>query len=125
MAKFPGMFIALTHWFTLVPNSDYFEEGGDHANEMETSVIMHYFPQLVGPLEDAGDGSSKDWKLKGLKEKIAWSPRKWDEVSADTGIGDPRKATPEKGQRFVDEVTSRIGSFIAELSECNLDDMYA
>lgn len=124
MAKYRDMFIALTQWFTLVPNSDFFEEGGDHANEMETSVIMHYFPHLVGPLEEAGDGSSKGWKLKGLQEKVAWSPRKWDAVSEDTGIGDPRKATAQKGRKFVEEVTSRIGKFIVELSGCNLNDMY-
>lgn len=124
MAKFPDMFISLTQWFKLVPNSDFFEEEGDHANEMETSIIMHYFPQLVMPLDEAGEGRSKGWKLKGLENQTAWSPRKWNEVSEDTGVGNPKKATAEKGRRFVEEVTERIGNFLVELAECDLNDMY-
>jgi creatinine amidohydrolase len=42
--QFPGMLITLVEWFNLFDLSEYFEEDGDHANEMETSVIMHYFP---------------------------------------------------------------------------------
>ncbi|WP_262887980.1 creatininase family protein [Draconibacterium halophilum] len=53
---------------------DYFEEAGDHANEMETSIIMHFYPGLVRPLEEAGDGEARSFKLEGLKNKTAWAP---------------------------------------------------
>ncbi|RIH64707.1 creatininase family protein [Mariniphaga sediminis] len=124
MPQFPGMFIAVTEWFKQVPLSDYFEEEGDHANEMETSVIMHYFPELVLPLEEAGSGKANKFKLKGLNDKVGWTPRRWDKVTDDTGIGDPQKATPEKGQKFLEAVTSKIGDFLVELAECDLDDLY-
>ncbi|MCK7534672.1 MAG: creatininase family protein [Marinilabiliales bacterium] len=45
--QFPEMLISLVEWFKILDLSEYFEEEGDHANEMETSVIMHYFPHLV------------------------------------------------------------------------------
>ncbi len=124
MPKYPGMFIALNQWFKLFPNSEFFEEGGDHANEMETSVIMHYFPELVLPLDEAGEGKVKKWKLKGIENQIAWSPRQWDQVSEDTGIGDPGKASAEKGRRFLEKVTDQIGDFIVELANCNLNNLY-
>ncbi len=124
MPKFPGMFIALNQWFKLVPNSDFFEEEGDHANEMETSIIMHYYPELVLPLEEAGEGRGKRWKLKSMENQTAWSPRRWDEVSEDTGIGNPKKASAEKGQRFLEEVTNRIGDFLIELAGADLNDLY-
>jgi creatinine amidohydrolase len=100
--QFPGMLISLVEWFKILDLSDYFEEDGDHANEMETSVIMHYFPNLVLPLDEAGDGMAKSSKLKGVLNKTAWIPRQWDKVSEDTGIGD----------------------FFMELAECDLEDLY-
>ncbi len=124
LPQFPGMFIALTEWFKLFPESDFFEEEGDHANEMETSVVMHYFPELVLPLAEAGDGKSKKPALRGLADKTAWTPRPWDKVSEDTGIGNPKKATPEKGKRFADAVTTKIAGFLIELAECNTDELY-
>jgi creatinine amidohydrolase len=124
MPKYPGMFIAFSEWFKLLPNSEFFEEEGDHANEMETSIIMHYFPGLVLPLEEAGEGNSKKWKLNGLEKNIAWSPRHWKKVSEDTGIGNPKKATAEKGKIFLKEVTTVIGDFMAELANSDLNELY-
>ncbi len=124
LPQFPGMFIALNEWFKMVPNSDYFEEDGDHANEMETSIIMHYFPELVLPLEEAGEGKAKKFKLKGLNENTAWTPRQWNKVSEDTGVGNPKKASDEKGKKFLDDVTTKIATYLTELATCNLDDLY-
>jgi creatinine amidohydrolase len=122
--KFPDMFISITEWFRLFDNADYFEEDGDHANEMETSIIMHYFPDLVLPLEEAGEGKAKSFKLKSLQNKVAWTPRHWDKVSDDTGVGNPKKSTPEKGKRFLNDVTSKISEYLVELAACDLNDLY-
>lgn len=122
--QFPEMLISMVEWFKILNLSNYFEEDGDHANEMETSVIMHYFPELVLPLDEAGDGKAKQSKLDGLKNKTAWIPRQWDKVSEDTGIGNPKKATAEKGKLYLDDITSKIGNFFVEIAECDLNDMY-
>ncbi|MFW6257277.1 MAG: creatininase family protein [Prolixibacteraceae bacterium] len=122
--QFPEMLIVLNEWFKLVELSDYFEDTGDHAGEMETSVIMHYFPELVLPLDEAGEGKTKNFKLKSLREKTGWAPRQWDKVSEDTGVGNPKKATPEKGKQFLNDVTSRIAELFVEIAACNVNDLY-
>ncbi len=122
--RFPEMFLSLVEWFKMFDQSDYFEEAGDHANEMETSIILHYFPNLVLPLEEAGEGKMRNTKLKSVREKIAWAPRQWDKVSTDTGIGNPKKASAEKGQKFVNDVTDKIASYFVELANCNIHDLY-
>ncbi|WP_346862688.1 creatininase family protein [uncultured Draconibacterium sp.] len=122
--KFPDVFISLVEWFKIMDTELYFEEAGDHANEMETSIIMHYFPDLVLPLNEAGNGDAKQFKLNGLKNKIAWAPRKWDKVSEDTGVGNPKKSNAEKGRKFLDDVTKQIADYFIELAECDLNDLY-
>jgi len=122
--EFPDMLISIVEWFKLFPLAQHFEEEGDHANEMETSVIMHYFPELVRPLEEAGDGKAKKFKLKSLQDKVAWTPRHWGKVSEDTGVGNPKKASAEKGKKFLDDVTTKIGDYLVELAECDLDNLY-
>ena len=122
--QFPEMLISLVEWFKILDLSEYFEEDGDHANEMETSVIMHYFPHLVLPLDEAGEGIAKSPKLESLKNKTAWIPRKWDKVSKDTGVGNPKKATAEKGEKYLEDVTTKIGDFFVEFASCNLKDLY-
>lgn len=122
--QFPEMLISLVEWFKILDLADYFEENGDHAGEMETSVIMHYFPHLVLPLYEAGDGKAKSSKLDGVLNKTAWIPRQWNKVSEDTGIGNPKKATAEKGEKYLDDLTTKIGDFFVEVSGCDLNDLY-
>ena len=122
--QFPEMLISLVEWFKILDLSNYFEEGGDHAGEMETSVIMHYFPQLVRPLDEAGDGTAKQSKLSSLKNKTAWMPRQWDKVSEDTGVGNPKKATAEKGKKYLEDLTTKISEFFVEMADCNSKSLY-
>jgi len=124
LPQFPDMFIALNEWFSFIDNSKYFEEGGDHANEMETSIIMYLFPNLVLPLQEAGDGKSKKFKIKGLNNNTAWTPRRWNLVSEDTGIGNPKKANRQKGEKFIDEITNKIAGFFVELAKEDLNNLY-
>jgi creatinine amidohydrolase len=79
---------------------------------------------LVRPLDEAGPGEAKAFKLDGLKNKTAWAPRQWDKVSADTGVGNPKKATAEKGKKFVEDITSQIADYFVELAACDLEDLY-
>jgi creatinine amidohydrolase len=89
--QYPDMFLAFTNWFSSLDKSKYFENDGDHADEMETSLMLHIRPDLVRPLSEAGPG------IKSIRQGTAWTERKWSEVTEDTGIGDPRQATVEKG----------------------------
>jgi len=122
--QFPEMFISLVEWFKMLDLSEYFEDEGDHAGEMETSVIQYYFPEFILPLDEAGEGKAKKFKLDGLNDKTAWAPRRWNKVSEDTGIGNPKAATPEKGKKFLDDVTTKIGDYFVELAKCDVNDLY-
>lgn len=111
-------------WYRVIDPSGYFERAGDHAGEMETSVMMHSFDELVRPLEEAGDGAQRRPRPQGMREGWAWAPRPWTRVTADTGAGDPSAATAAKGARYVAEVTRKIGDFLAEYARTDLSDLY-
>ena len=115
--KLPDFFILCADWFAIVPKEDYFEaEIDDHAGEQETSVLMHYYPQLV-KLDTAGNGASNPWSIASINKKTAWAPRNWQQASEDTGIGNPHKSTAEKGKRYAQEVTRRIADLLIELAD--------
>ncbi len=122
--QYPEILISLVEWFKILDLSKYFEEDGDHAGEMETSVIMYYFPHLVLQLDEAGDGKAKSSKLNGVVNKTAWIPRQWDKVTEDTGVGNPRKATADKGKKYLEDVTSKIADYFVELANCDLENLY-
>jgi creatinine amidohydrolase len=104
--------------------AEYFEMPADHAGEMETSLMMYLTPELVLPLEEAGDGAEQRFNIEGLREKWVWAERQWSKVTESTGVGDPSRATPDKGARFFDDVTTKIAAFLKELADADLDDLY-
>lgn len=110
---YPDFLIATSDWFSVLPAKEYFDCPGDHADELETSVMMHYHPELVN-LDEAGDGSYHPFAIPTLREKVAWIPRDWSRISDDTGVGNPKLATAEKGKRFVQAVANRYAQFIHE-----------
>lgn len=115
--KMPDFFILAADWFGIVPKEDYFEaEIDDHAGEQETSVLMHFHPELV-KLEKAGKGTPKPWKIQSLNDKTAWAPRNWQQTTDDTGIGNPEKSTAEKGEKYAEEVTKRLAKLLIELAD--------
>ena len=59
-----------------------------------------------------------------MQEGWAWAPRRWTQVTADTGVGDPRAATPEKGAAFLDAVAERIAGLLVELQGLDPADLY-
>ncbi|MBT8297151.1 MAG: creatininase family protein [Maribacter sp.] len=122
--KFPEMFICFSNWFQSMDRSKYFDNVGDHADEMETSLILYLKPELVLPKTQWGTGASKSFRIKSFKEGWVWAERKWSQISEDTGVGNPMQASKEKGERFFKDVTRKIGDFIIELCEADLKDLY-
>ncbi|WP_430966109.1 creatininase family protein [Spongiimicrobium sp. 2-473A-2-J] len=122
--KYPDLFISFSQWPQVVDKKAYFEEDGDHADEMETSLMLYLRPDLVLPKDQWGSGSSKKHRIKAFSEGWVWAERKWSQISADTGVGDPRAATVEKGERFFKAVTEKMGNFFVELCNADLEDLY-
>jgi len=122
--KFPKMFISMMTFIHTVDKYEYFEEKGDHADEMETSLMLHLQPELILPKEKWGDGRVKKYKINAIKEGWAWAERKWSQVSEDTGVGSPHKATKEKGERYFTDVTRETADFMVDLCNADLNDLY-
>lgn len=122
--RFPDMFLCTCNWFQSLDKTLYFEKEGDHADEMETSLLMYLKPELVLPLNEAGDGAEKKIKIKAFKEKWIWAERKWSQISADTGVGDPRMGTKEKGEKYFKDVTEKVGKVMIEISAADINDLY-
>jgi len=87
-------------------------------------LLLHLKPELVLPKEKWGDGKTKKPKIKSFSEDWLWAERKWSKITADTGVGDPRQGTQEKGERFFRDVTLKIAGVFYELSKMNPDELY-
>ncbi len=118
------VFLCVVDWWKILDNAEYFQDPGDHAGELETSLMLHLIPDQVLPLSEAGDGDARAFKLKRLKDGLAWAPRNWILAPTDTGVGDPRPATVQKGADFFEALAGKIGDFLIELAGADLDDLY-
>lgn len=119
------VFLCAVNWWQIVDGREYFEDLGDHAGELETSVMLHCHQELVRPLSDAGDGNALQPRIKAMREGWAWAPRKWTAVTADTGIGDPKAATADKGARYAGAVTLKLAELLTELAQADPNDFYS
>ncbi|MDH5804379.1 MAG: creatininase family protein [Gemmatimonadota bacterium] len=119
-----SVFMCVVDWYRFLDPGSYFDEPGDHAGEMETSLMMHLHPDLVKPLTQAGSGAEKKFKIEALREGRAWAPRHWPSVTDDTGVGNPSRATAKKGETFFSELTLQLSEFLVELASADLEDLY-
>lgn len=122
--KFPKLFICTLDWYRVVNPHDFFDEPGDHGGEMETSLMMHLAAERVLPLSEAGDGAERRFRLRGVQEKWVWAQRQWIAATKDTGVGDPAKASAEKGRLFFDAIVAKTADFFVELDAGDINDMY-
>jgi creatinine amidohydrolase len=119
-----GVFVSTVNWWSCVDAKPFFELAGDHGGELETSLMMEIEPNIVLPLGDAGEGKAKRFRIAGLQDGVAWAPREWTRVTEDTGVGDPSRATREKGAKFRDAVCDRIAAYLVDLAKADINDLY-
>jgi len=92
------------------------QEGGSHADEAETSMMLYIAPQTVDMTKAVKDFDSRPGR-KGLTR----DPKVTGTYSK-TGIwGDPTLATREKGRIIVEAAVRVIVSQIRDLIELKLD----
>ena len=118
------MLIVVANVFAMCPKEvgEIFDNPGDHAGDLETSLLLHLCPDLV-ELDRAGPGDRKPFVIDGLSQPGVWTPRPWSRVHADTGSGDPRAATAEKGRRFFEAITQAVAKLIVGLSNAEPGDL--
>jgi len=86
--------------------------------------MLHIAPETVLPLTEAGEGRARKSKIAAFREGWAWTPRQWTKVSDDTGVGDPRAATAQKGSAYLAAVTAAIGTFFVDIARADTSDLY-
>ncbi len=122
--KFKEIFICVINWYEVVDWAKYFDDTGDHAAEMETSIMLNIAPGHVAPLSQAGKGKTKKLIFRDQGFDFVWAPRDWEKISGDTGAGNPAKATKEKGVKYLKESIEKIADFLIELSKTSPDQLY-
>ncbi|MFZ5431719.1 MAG: creatininase family protein [Bacteroidota bacterium] len=123
--KYPDMWLFQANFYQIPLEEKLFDEPDDHAGEMETSLMLYLFPDLVLPLSEAGDGASKSINISAFQQKWAWTEREWSKVTRDTGVGNPRYATAEKGEKYFTYVTRQIAAMLKEVAGLNRDEAYS
>jgi creatinine amidohydrolase len=115
----------ICNWWTVGSDkyADIFENRDDHAGEMETSVMMHLLPQLV-ELEKAKDGAAKPFRFEALRKGWLKTSRNFGKLNDHSAVGDPRKATPAKGEKYLALVTKRIADFLVDLANTPIDESF-
>ncbi len=122
--KFPKMFLCSCDWFESIDQKEFFENKDDHAGEMETSLILYLRPDLVLPLTEAADGAAKKFKYQAIQQGWAWAERQWTKLTESTGVGDPRKATAAKGEKYFKAVTQKVAQFFIDVAKTSNGDHY-
>ena len=106
--------------------ADIFDHPEDHAGEMETSLALAYFPDLVATEANgaitADDGATRPLRFEALREGWVSLSRPWHLLTTNSGSGNPHAASAEKGRRVMKLIVQRVAGFLVELSEAELDD---
>ena len=121
---YPDMFTCTLNWWEADEPNNFFDDPGDHAGELETSMMMNLYPELCLPLDEAGEGKSHQFTIKALREGWVKTQRKWTSVTKDTGVGNPKNATKQKGQTYFEVTTNAIAAFLVDLDKTDLSALY-
>ena len=96
---------------------------GEHACETETSLGLALFPEKIH-MDKAVAPREAPIKLKSLTADYVSFARPLDRVSDTTGMGDPTRATPEKGRKLVEAFVDRVATLLKELSDAEVTDAF-
>jgi len=120
-----GVFLCLCDWYRMATDlyPKLFREPGEHADEVETSLGLAFFPGLVRPdLADAG--AARPTRFEAINRGWVSITRPWHLATTNTGLGNPAAATAEKGQALMAALTERLGQFLVQLAAAPLDDSF-
>lgn len=115
----------LCNWYKVAADQygTIFEDAGDHAGEMETSMIMALRPELV-EFARADAGTMARTRFEAVNRGWVEITRPWHLLTTNSGAGDPRPSTAEKGHALIEIVVERLSSFLYELAKSPLDDRF-
>jgi creatinine amidohydrolase len=120
-----GVFLCVCDWYRMAKDlyPALFEKPGEHADEVETSLGLAFFPGLMR-MELAEDGAERPCRFEAVRRGWVTMTRPWHLASPSTGIGDPSAATADKGRRLMDAVVERLAGFLVELAKAPMDEQF-
>jgi len=104
-------------------HNEIFDTADDHAGELETSVALALFSELV-ELKQADSGASRPFQFEALEQGWIKTSRKFSSLNDHCGNADPSLSTAEKGQQYLDLIYHRISNFLIELAEADVNDHF-
>jgi creatinine amidohydrolase len=112
----------LCNWYKMAADryATVFEKPDDHAGEMETSMGLAHFADLVR-LERADAGTMRPSRFEAVNRGWVEITRAWHLLTTNSGAGDPHAASAEKGLAYTEIVVDRITNFLVEVSQSPLD----
>ena len=120
----------LCNWYQAISDIyfDLFEHAEDHAGEMETSFALAYFPALVAKNDDgslaADEGKTRPMRFEALNRGWVSISRPWHLLTTNSGAANPHQASAKKGERMMEILQQRLGGFLLELAESELDETF-
>jgi creatinine amidohydrolase len=119
------VFLCVCDWFRMAADvyPQIFREPGEHADEVETSLGLAYFPELMKP-ELADAGAARPTRFDAINRGWITITRPWHLATTNTGLGNPRAATEEKGRKLMDVLVDRLGTFLVELAQAEMNDKF-
>jgi creatinine amidohydrolase len=119
------IFLCVCDWFRMAGDlhASIFKNPGEHADEMETSLGLAYFPHLMR-MNQAGPGTMHKTKFEAINNGWVSITRPWHLLTDDTGAGDPSAGTAEKGQKLMEALTVRLGDFLYELATAPMTETF-
>ncbi len=122
--KYRDMWLFQANFYQVPLPEALFDDPGDHAGEMETSLMLWLAPEQVLPAEMAGDGTARPINIRACRQKWGWTEREWSRVTSDTGVGNPHPATREKGEKYFRYVTGEIAAMLVEVAAIRREEAY-
>jgi creatinine amidohydrolase len=119
------VFVTVVDWWKVGADkyAEIFSKPDDHAGEMETSVALALYPEHVA-MEQASDGAKREAQFEAIRRGWAAITRPWHFLTQSSGVGDPRAATKEKGERYLQIVSDRLAQFLVELAAAEMDETF-
>ena len=62
-----AVFACVINWYKVIDPKGFFSDLGDHAGELETSVMQHLDAERARPLAEAGRGATRMFKIAALR----------------------------------------------------------
>ena len=119
------IYLFVCNWWTVGSDlyDSIFDVKEDHAGEMETSVALALYPDLV-EMDKAGDGISRPFQLEGLRKGWIHTSRNFRRLNDHCASGDPSRASAEKGRQYLDLVISRMSDTLIGLVQSTIDESF-